>query len=647
MLIRQLLSKCGTVHNWKRIQGPNGKLQAFGFCDYTETEYAMRAIRLLNDFQISDKKLIIRLGNKNQSNDKDLDKDKNNETEEMLAEDQIIKNQLITVLKEHEIELSKDPELKIVKRFTVTKDVKNEDLADMDIEDDKRNLIHREIDKFRDTYKKYDEEKEEEKRKKEEEKSRRIDRKDRESKRSRSRDRDDRNRSNRDRKNRDREKDRRSDRHDRRSPSFEEELERDRSESPVDEEELFFRRKRQEQIREKEISYQRRLRDWESREKRKAKDYSKERQKEIKLKKEEEIERQKLKQFLQDYDDDKHDKKFYSGKAFEQRLFERRKEIDQDSFERQQEQKELEELRKKLSEKGHLNTESESQKQMMGSADGQECDQLSMDELRSKRLISGKTDSDYSQKDKFENKSIKTFGFAGMKIAVGQNQIDNSSNIHLNETEIISSALDSTSDAIQSKLNHLRHQHSHSNQPNQRQQISKNEQSLSSSRKKLTVSDVFNANDDDEQNSLSKKRRPPPNALLEDNTDSNLSSISTSKTTQLSQEDKRIQIKNLIDTIPTSKNLLFNYVVDWDQLDDNLMDRRIRPWICKKIKDYIGEEEETLLDFICNKILSKSSAQSLLEDVAMVLDDEAQVFVVKLWRLLIYEIEAKKLGLTK
>lgn len=126
MLIRQLLSKCGTVHNWKRIQGPNGKLQAFGFCDYTETEYAMRAIRLLNDFQISDKKLIIRLGNKNQSNDKDLDKDKNNETEEMLAEDQIIKNQLITVLKEHEIELSKDPELKIVKRFTVTKDVKNE-----------------------------------------------------------------------------------------------------------------------------------------------------------------------------------------------------------------------------------------------------------------------------------------------------------------------------------------------------------------------------------------------------------------------------------------------------------------------------------------------------------------------------------------
>lgn len=77
------------------------------------------------------------------------------------------------------------------------------------------------------------------------------------------------------------------------------------------------------------------------------------------------------------------------------------------------------------------------------------------------------------------------------------------------------------------------------------------------------------------------------------------------------------------------------------------MERRIRPWINKKISDYIGEEEQTLLDFICKKLLAKSSAQSLLDDVAMVLDDEAQIFVVKLWRLLIYEIEAKKLGINK
>ena len=33
--------------------------------------------------------------------------------------------------------------------------------------------------------------------------------------------------------------------------------------------------------------------------------------------------------------------------------------------------------------------------------------------------------------------------------------------------------------------------------------------------------------------------------------------------------------------------------------------------------------------------------------VLQVLDDEAEVFVVKLWRLLIYETEAKHLGIAK
>lgn len=34
-----------------------------------------------------------------------------------------------------------------------------------------------------------------------------------------------------------------------------------------------------------------------------------------------------------------------------------------------------------------------------------------------------------------------------------------------------------------------------------------------------------------------------------------------------------------------------------------LMDRRIRPWINKKIIEYIGEEEATLVDFVCSKVI--------------------------------------------
>ena len=81
-----------------------------------------------------------------------------------------------------------------------------------------------------------------------------------------------------------------------------------------------------------------------------------------------------------------------------------------------------------------------------------------------------------------------------------------------------------------------------------------------------------------------------------------------------SSDDKRRHIKSLIDKIPTDKKSLFEYKVEWDLVDNSLMEKRIRPWVSKKI-----------------------------EDVQMVLDDEAEVFVVKLWRLLIYEIENKKL----
>ncbi len=48
------------------------------------------------------------------------------------------------------------------------------------------------------------------------------------------------------------------------------------------------------------------------------------------------------------------------------------------------------------------------------------------------------------------------------------------------------------------------------------------------------------------------------------------------------------------------------------------MERRIKPWINKKIVEYIGEEEPTLTDFICQKVMANSQPQMILDDVAMV-----------------------------
>lgn len=48
------------------------------------------------------------------------------------------------------------------------------------------------------------------------------------------------------------------------------------------------------------------------------------------------------------------------------------------------------------------------------------------------------------------------------------------------------------------------------------------------------------------------------------------------------------------------------------------MDKRIKPWVNKKIIEYIGEEEPTLTDFICQKVMARSGPQAILNDVAMV-----------------------------
>lgn len=86
-----------------------------------------------------------------------------------------------------------------------------------------------------------------------------------------------------------------------------------------------------------------------------------------------------------------------------------------------------------------------------------------------------------------------------------------------------------------------------------------------------------------------------------------------------SQEEKRRHIKSIIDKIPTGKSDLFNYKLDWNEIDNALMEKKIRPWINKKIIEYIGEPEPTLVDFICSKVLAGSTPQGILDDVQMVI----------------------------
>lgn len=314
-------------------------------------------------------------------------------------------------------------------------------------------------------------------------------------------------------------------------------------------------------------------------------------------------ESRKLKIFLEDYDDDRDDPKYYRPSKMKVLMDQRRREIQEDERDRRMEKRELEELRSKLS---------------------QDEQGVSVDDDNSNHHVSPATSNSNGDKVKSVNDKIRDLMAQARSSSLNQ--------ITTQEDASLSGLSDSQTPREELHLNPF---------SLQGKRIEKRpDDSLDTSpaldKKKRPVPDIFNSHDDDDS-SVSKKRRLP---TLNEDDDSSSSRI-------MSKEEKEKQIRELISEIPTTKDALFAYEIDWSWVDPSLMDKRIRPWVNKKINEFIGEEEPALVDFICTKLAARSSAQLILNEVVMVLDEEAEVFVVKLWRLLIYEIKAKKAGLAK
>uniref|UniRef100_A0A3Q3AXQ5 RNA binding motif protein 25 n=1 Tax=Kryptolebias marmoratus TaxID=37003 RepID=A0A3Q3AXQ5_KRYMA len=704
MLVRQLLAKCGIVLSWKRVQGASGKLQAFGFCEYKEPESTLRALRLLHELLLGDRKLLVKVdaktkGQLDEWKAKKRNVSKNDEgggeevlDEETLRRDQVVKGAIDVLIREYSSELNapsqdSDGQTRNKKR----KEKKEEDINAMELEDDKRDLISREISKFRDTHKKLEEEKgkkekerleiERERRERDKERERERERRDREKEKEREREKEKERERDREReRERDREREKTKERErsrdisearsksrsvgddvgldsysretEQKPPLFcrertREDKKRDRDE---DEEDIYERRRLERRLRDKEAAYQERLKNWEIREKKKAREYSKETEREDERRREMMKEAKRLKEFLEDYDDDRDDPKYYRGSALQKRLRDREKEIEMDERDRKREKEELEEIRQRLLAEGHpdpdaelqrIEEEAERRRQPVEpkSRGPQQHSDEDVDEGQGDDYRNGED----SQETKPQLKPImRPINTAPSVSSASGNVTPNTPGVESPCGIIIPG--ENTPD-VQPLDEHrpkigLSLKLGATNSPSQLSAVK---------RKKLAAVDsVFNKFDDEEADEQPRKRKLVPLDYGDDDKNLGLdgADISAPKSS-INTEEKHKHIKSLIEKIPTSRPELFSYSLDWAMVDSTLMDRRIRPWINKKIIEYIGEEEPTLVDFVCSKIMAHSSPQGILDDVAMVLDEEAEVFIVKMWRLLIYETEAKKIGLVK
>lgn len=64
---------------------------------------------------------------------------------------------------------------------------------------------------------------------------------------------------------------------------------------------------------------------------------------------------------------------------------------------------------------------------------------------------------------------------------------------------------------------------------------------------------------------------------------------------------------------------------------------KMAPWVTTKVTEYLGEAEATMVAFILAKLEQRASPRALVDELQLVLEDDAEVFVKLLWRKLAFE----------
>ncbi|KAG0025916.1 hypothetical protein BGZ82_009737 [Podila clonocystis] len=120
----------------------------------------------------------------------------------------------------------------------------------------------------------------------------------------------------------------------------------------------------------------------------------------------------------------------------------------------------------------------------------------------------------------------------------------------------------------------------------------------------------------------------------------------------LSTEDKKRreqQIKDLIQSIPADAQGLWSWPIQWQYLtadNESILKGKIQPFVSKKVVELLGVQEDELTGFVVEHIRKKQPPQELVDELRNALDNDADVLVMKTWRMLIFETESKARKLT-
>ncbi|KAI1958885.1 hypothetical protein LOZ58_004922 [Ophidiomyces ophidiicola] len=160
-------------------------------------------------------------------------------------------------------------------------------------------------------------------------------------------------------------------------------------------------------------------------------------------------------------------------------------------------------------------------------------------------------------------------------------------------------------------------------------------QKVQASTKRRTVAEVEGLLEDEEDTNATAKR--PLTAIKFD---------TAAEVAGLNDEERAQAARQLAAEIPLDKGGLWSWDVKWEFVDESVLGDQLKPFVEKKIMEYLGVQEQMLVDVVEEHVRKRGSPQELVEQLEGALDEEAEVLVKKLWRMIIFFSESEKRGLT-
>ncbi|EUT90110.1 hypothetical protein PFAG_01310 [Plasmodium falciparum Santa Lucia] len=100
--------------------------------------------------------------------------------------------------------------------------------------------------------------------------------------------------------------------------------------------------------------------------------------------------------------------------------------------------------------------------------------------------------------------------------------------------------------------------------------------------------------------------------------------------------------KKILEKVPSSEEHIFNFPIEWNIPNfKNNISTKLKPWIYKKITEYIGADEKDIIEEISNyfvkQILNETSPKNMLVEAEKFLDSDGKIFILNMYKLIIFE----------